>query len=817
MLKNYIVVAFRNITKHKTFSFINIFGLALAMSVCLLVILMLADQRRYDRFNSKGDRIYRILSKTPEGRQPYATSPFPTAADLKANYPAVEEATTLMPTVTGDAKAGEQFAVMKGYMTDQAFFKIFDYELTSGNRETALSQPRSVVISVNIAKRLFAGSDPVGKTIEFFNRGLAFPLGGDDAGHAPVAWGNFTITGVFDPSLYKSHLTFDVLMSASTAPSLIAEHKYDDLSNNWNWYFRPYTFVLVRENKSKDDLQSALDDVTKRNEPGIQEEYSKGLMLQAQALKDVQLGLTGNDTSNRLPLEAYYFLGILALIIMLSACLNYTNLSIARALTRAKEIGIRKVTGANKKSLVFQFLGESVIMSMLALVMAIVFLQALRPAFKNLWLNKHLNFELPNEPIAYAAFIIFALIVGVIAGTFPAFRMSSYQPITALRKQESGRGSRWSIRKVLSVSQFCVSLLFITTSALIFKQFEHYMTFDYGMRTENVVNVALQGVDYQKAVNEMSQVPGVVGISASNLLPATGESNSDQVRKPGQTDADFKTAYIIMADESFIDNLGLSLIAGRKVPPSKDSTTTQVIVNEDLAKEFGYQQPSQIVGEILETKWSKESIIVAGVVKDFRYQLLINRDKVGPLMIFNRPDAFKFLNIKVSTSNIPAMVSALEKQWKTLDPSHPMQYEFYDDQLAGTHRAIFDVVSILGFIAFLAIVIACLGLLGMATYMTERRLKEVGIRKVLGAADWGITVLLSRSFLKILGIAVLIGAPMSYFINNLWLQLLPNRVEFGFGIVVISTIVLLMLGLITIASQTVRAARTKPIDTIKEE
>lgn len=817
MLRNYFIVAIRNITKHKTFSFINIFGLALAMSVCLLVILMLADQYRYDKFNSKGDRIYRIITHIPDGRQPYATSPFPTAAYLKSNYPAVEEAATMMPSVTGDVKAGEQTAVMKGYFTEPSFFRIFDFELTHGNRESALAQPRTVVISTTIARKLFGDADPIGKTVDFYNRNLPFPVGSDDSGSAPIAWGSFTVTGVFDRSLYKSHLKFDVLMSAASMPALIANKNLDDLSNNWDWFFRPYTFALLSDDKSKADLDLVLADLVKKNESNIQAEYSKGLTLEAQPLGDVQLGLAGNDTDTRLPLEAYYILGVLVLIIMLSACLNYTSLSIARALTRAKEIGIRKVTGAQKRSLVVQFLGESVIVSMLALVMAVLLLQAIRPAFTGLWLNQYLNFELPSEPITYVVFAGFALVVGLIAGAFPAFRMSSYQPITALKKQETGR-SKWSLRKVVSVAQFSMSLLFITTSVLIFDQFKHYMAFDYGMKTENVLNISLGGVDYQKASHEIMQVPGVVNVSASDLLPATGESNSDQLRKPGQTsDADFKTTYTIYADENFIDNLGLDLVAGKKVPPSKDSTTMQVIVNEEMARAFGYQQPSQIVGEIFEAKWSKKSIIVAGVVKDFRYQLLINTTKAGPLMIFNRPESFEYLNVKVSAANIPALVAALEDKWKTLDPLHPMKYEFYDDQLAGTHRAILDVVSILGFISFLAIVIACLGLLGMATYMTERRLKEVGIRKVLGAADWGITLLLSRSFLKVLGISLLIGAPMSYFFNNFWLEFLPNRVDFGFGTVMMASVLLLTIGLITIGSQTIKASRTRPIETLKEE
>ncbi|MEJ0031677.1 MAG: FtsX-like permease family protein [Bacteroidota bacterium] len=554
----------------------------------------------------------------------------------------------------------------------------------------------------------------------------------------------------------------------------------------------------------------------KRNEANIQEEYSKGIYLAGQPLKDVQLGLSGNDTNNRLPIQGFYFLGFLAAIIMLSACLNYTNLSIARALTRAKEIGIRKVTGANKRSLIFQFLGESVIVSMLALVMAIIFLQALRPAFKGLWLNKFLNFELPFDATTYLVFVGFALIAGIIAGTFPAFRMSAYQPITALRKQESSRGSRWGLRSTLSVSQFCISLLFITTSVLIFNQFKHYMSFDYGIKTENVINISLNGVDREKATNELSQVPGVVSISASDLIPATGRTNGDEYRRPGETD--YKGAHIVNADENFLDNLGLAMVAGTKVlPATNDSTMMQAIVNEEMARAFGYSQPSQIVGEVFEGKWNKRQVMVAGVVKDFRFQLLINNDKPGPLLIFNSPSSFNYLNVKVVTSDSRALVTALENKWKTLDPLHPMKYEFYNDALAATHHAIFDIVSILGFISFLAIVIACLGLLGMATYMVERRKKEVGIRKVMGAADWGIALLLSKAFLKVLGIAVLIGAPLSYFINKLWLEILPNRVEFGFGTVALATLMLMTLGLVTIASQTLRASRINPTDTLKEE
>ncbi|HZY80939.1 MAG TPA: ABC transporter permease [Cyclobacteriaceae bacterium] len=821
MLRNYITIALRNIRKYRMFSFINIFGLALAMSVCLLIILMLADQNRYEQFNTRKDRIYRILTHAPNGRQPYATTSYPLGSYLKANYPIVEDAATLLPGVSGDVQYRQKVTQMKGYFTDPSFFKIFDFTLEQGDKGSALRDARSIVITTSLAQYLFRGDDPIGKTVQFSDRNLPFPIESDDeTGKPPVDWGSFTITGVIDASKYKSHLRFDVLMSASTISILQSEMKMEDLSNNWDWYFRPYNYVMLHDGKSVADLNEALADVVKLQASNIQAEYSKGLTFEAQSLTDVQLGLYSNDTNNRMPIQGYYLLGILAVIIMISACLNYTNLSIARALTRAKEIGIRKVAGANKRSLVAQFVGESIVVSLCALAMALAILALLRPAFTSLWLNKYLEFELTADPSILIAFVAFALFIGIIAGTYPAFRLSAYKPVDALKKQESSRTSAWGLRKVLSVSQFCVSLVFITTSILIFNQFKHYMSFDYGMATENIINVSLQGQDYRKVANELSQVHGVVNISAADLIPGAGRTNGASIRKPGEND--YTQAWVINADENFIDNLGLTLLDGNIIPTTSDSTGVDVIVNEDLVRKLGYER---IVGEFIESKYDKQPLRVVGVVKDFRYKLLINSQEIGPLLIFNRasgpffdrPSTFSYLNVKVATNDLPALIGTLEAKWKTVDPIHEFKYQFFDEQLAGTHQAIMDIVSILGFISFLAIVIACLGLLGMATYMTERRKKEVGIRKVLGAADWGIIVLLSKTFLKVLGVAVLIGAPMSYFVNNLWLEFLPNRVEFGVGTIVIATLVLLILGLITVGSQTMKASQVKPVDTLKEE
>jgi len=513
-------------------------------------------------------------------------------------------------------------------------------------------------------------------------------------------------------------------------------------------------------------------------------------------------------------LIGYAFLSVLALVIMMSACLNYTNLSIARALTRAKEIGVRKVTGAFRKNLVFQFLSESIITALIALAVGILLLTFLVPAFKGLWVNKYLNFELPSVPSVYLWFTGFAVVIGLIAGGYPALYMSKYQPIKALKNLNAVAPGKLGLRKALGVSQFVVSLFFITTSILIYNQFRHYLSFDYGFKTDNIVNVELQGIEYEKLSNELQSVPGVTQISACDVIPAAGSSNGNEIRKSGSTD-EYISNDLLQTDEHFMDNLGIDLVAGRNLVHGE--AAQNILVNEAMAKRFGFKQPSEIVGELLETKWGGEQWKVVGVVKDFRYRHLINQHEIKPLMVRNQPDQFKYLNVKVSSNELMSTVAGLEAKWKKIDPIHPFKYEFLDQQLQATHRAIFDVVSIFGFIAFLAVVIACLGLLGMATYTAERKTKEVGIRKILGAADWTIAVLLSKEFLRMLGISILIGAPFSYLVSNLWLQEFPNRVEFGIGTVLVGTAVLLVLGLITIGSQTIRASRSNPVDVLKSE
>jgi putative ABC transport system permease protein len=808
MFQNYVKTGWRNIVRYKAFSAIHVFGLALAMSVCMLIILMLADQRRYDAFHEKGGRIYRILSNT------YATSPYPLAEVIKTEYTVAEETVNLTPGPAGDATVADKLTEMKGYFADPAFFKVFSFGLDRGDVVSALREPNTAVISQEVARKLFGAHDPVGKTFEFSDRKLSFPLGHGGAGAPAASWGSFTVTGVIDLSKYKSHLAFDVLMSSASLPALYAAKKLDDPSNSWDWFYRTYTFVLLKEDKTAADLQLALNQLVADKYANIKSEQTKDFKLIPQALADVQLGLAGNDTNNRLPRAGYYFLIGLACVIMLTACFNYTNLSVARALTRAKEIGVRKVTGAGRSSIVFQFLSESVITSMLALLLATGFLYWLAPAFKNLWVNKYLNFELPSGPGVYVIFFAFALVIGVIAGVYPALYLSRYNPVKALKSLGISQRGKLGLRKALSVSQFVISLFFITTAILVFNQFKHFMEFDYGFNTGNIINIELQGVPYQKLKHELSTLPEVTQISATDIIPGTDRNNGMELIKPGTKDDYIRTA-ILQCDENFLINLGVNIIAGRHLPAVEEGSSRYIVISRKAVQQLGFQHPQDAVGQVVEARWGNEQLEIAGVCEDFTYKMLLNTRELNPIVLRNQPAGFEYLNVKVASADLSGVVATLEEHWKKIDPVHPFKYEFFDEQLASMHQGVSDLVSILGFVAFLAVAISCLGLLGMATYTTERRTKEIGIRKVLGAEELTIARLLSKEFVMMLALAIFIGVPVSYFVNNLWLRQLTARVEFGWGTVLTGVLVMLVLGIITIGSQTLRASKANPVKSLK--
>lgn len=817
MFRNYIIIGLRSLWKNKTFSFINIFGLAAGMSICLLIMLMLSDQIEYDQFHADKERIYRILSDQGRAKKTnkYATSPLATAQALKDEYAIIEESTSLHTGVGGDATFQQKTMTMRGFFADENFFKIFTFHLENGNSRIALTKPRSMIVTADFAEKLFGKIDPVGKTISFDDRGLPhLEIAGLD--NPPVPWGDFVITGVLERNNQKTHLKFDALISKSTLPSLVAEGKKHDRSNDWKYYYDTYTFVKLQEGKTAEDLQIALHDLAKRKYSEI-DDFADFSFVPQKLTKITPGRFLNNMASFSLPIEAYYFLSFLALVVMVSACLNYTNLSVARALTRSKEIGIRKITGAVRKQLVWQFLSESVLTSLFALVLAVIFLYIVKPVFMSLWINKYLNFNLSENLSVFSLFIAFAILTGIIAGIIPAMHLARFKPVIVLKSNFGNRPGKLGFRKVLTISQFVVSLFFIVTTILIIRQTRHYIHFEYGFTTENIINVELQGVDFDIAASEFGSIPGVTGISACQHLPATGISVGSGLRLE-KSDDEFVDMGSFYIHPAFIDHLNLEIVSGNNFDEyNKSETETSVIINEVAVAKLGFDTPTEAIGKLVEVQGLDYSVIIAGVVKNFQFRLPMESDNIGPMVFRNAPGHFSYINLKINTSDVKGLVKKLEEKWREIDPVHGFEFSFFDDQMAQTYQILKDVIAIIGFFAFISISIACLGLLGIATFSVERRIKEVGIRKVLGAGEYNIAFLLSRSFLSMLILSILIASPLVYFANNMWLQEFSNRIEYGFGTIFSGAIIMLFLGVATIASQTIRIARANPAETLRIE
>ena len=811
MIKNYFKVAWRNLIKYKAFSFINIFGLAVAMSVSMLMILMFADQLSYDNYHKNKERIYRIATTPLNQERLRATIPFPVAGKLASDFPAVEDAVFLRRGFGGDAVYDLRYAEIKGYFSTSSFFKVFSYDLEYGDAATALQKPGSIVISHKAAEQLFGKQDPLGKTIKFSDRGLNEWT---DEGTPFVDWGLFRITGVFADHGYKSHLKFDAIMSAATLDQLYAQNKIENLTDDWSNDYGTFAYVLLKKTANEKDLRNALDQITAQHFKDNKNQQVKESRLTFQPLTKINPGPpVNNSPTNSLPLFVYYILGGLVLVILLTSCLNYTSLSVARSVTRSGEIGLRKVIGAYRKDLIIQFLCDTMLTVFLSLLLANCFLFILKSAFLHLWINKHLKFDLDFNVYVYIAFLVFSLLISFISGIYPALKFSRARPIGMMKKSDSPHLGKWGLRRVLTVSQFAISLIFIVTSIVIYNQFSHYMQFDYGFNPKKVVNINLQGSDFQLVKNTFKNVSGVKAVAGCAYLPATGRNDGLSLQVPGK-DTSF-SAIDLSVDPDFINAMEIPLLYGKNIPPGNDQKSGFILVNEEAAKSFGFQYPGDAVGQGY--MLNGQNVQVAGVIKNFTFFLLFNGRTTGPVVLHSNPAAFRYATVKLEAGDVAAVMKELTNKWKSIDPIHPLQFEFYDEALANTNKGIFDLVSVISFLAFLAITIACLGLLGMAIYTTERRTKEIGIRKVFGASEWRLNFMLSKEFLIMLGLAILIAAPLAFLLNNYWLNFMVVRDELTLGTILFGSFILLLLGLLTIVPQTFKIAKSNPIKSLRNE
>jgi len=796
MIKNYLLTAFRNVLRYKGFSLINIFGLSLSMSVCMLIIVVIQDQYSYDKIHTKSDRIYRIQqvdSLASIGLR-MGSNPYVLGTELRDNYAFAEKVVILNNSFNGEGLYKDTRLAFSGLYTSSEFFDVFDFQLEGGSAEGILDEPYTMVLSWETADKFFGDEDPIGKFIEV------------------DSLGSYEVKGVFAETKKKSHIQFEALISLPTLEILDRNRDVPNFVNNWETGYGSWIYLLLDNQSDLGNIQQILDQISIEK---YKDNEDTNFSFYLQAFDKIVPGpLLGNEIGVFMPKVFILFLGGLALVIIISAAFNYTSLSVARSMLRAKEVGVRKTFGAFRSQVILQFLTEAIVISVISLLMAIVMLQFLLPAFSGMQMMSLLEIRPEQNTKIYLWFLIFALVTGILSGVLPAVVISAFKPIAVLKGITNVKFfSRITLRKILLVTQFVFSMVFIISILLIFNQMNFMINADMGFDAKVVYDINLQGKDFSKVKDEYSQLPEVVDIAASSHIPAEGNIWGVDIRL--KMDDDKYNGNYFSVDENHIETMGLKLIAGRNFPANMSVENEKFVIASEMTLEhFQLGTPEEAIGTTLILNDST-MVEIIGVIENYQYVAVFLNLK--PLLLRYIPDRYNHAFLRLDSPDIPATVSKLESTWELIDPDHDLDGDFLDGRIKFYYTFFEDIMYTVGFATLLAIIIAAFGLLGMATYSTRTRIKEIGIRKVFGAEVNDIMVLVSKSYLWLMGIAAVIGGIIAYLVNNLWLQNLSKSVDFGIGTILVGVFIVVFVGLLTITSQTLKAAKTKPASTLKNE
>ncbi|MCW5912461.1 MAG: ABC transporter permease [Cyclobacteriaceae bacterium] len=803
MIKNILITSLRNFFRNRIFSLINLIGLSVSMSLGMLIIMIIKDQFAFDNFHKDSDRIYRVntLLLHPEwGTVDFASAPLSVGRTLKDDYSFSENTVRINRELNGDATYMNVNVPVKGLLVDPSFLEVFNFPFQKGNPATALALPNSLVLTKQTAEKIFGTTDPIGQTISI------------------ARYGDFTITGVLQEFASKTHFEFEVLCSISTLPVLEKNKAVSHSLDNWSAYYNNYVYIKLKDGRNADEAEQALAEINRKHCIGLKSqgqdiEYSFYL----QPLEKITPGpeLSG-QMGKGMPAFFLIFLGVLAGVVLLMSVFNFTNLTIAKSLSRAREIGVRKVVGANRRQVFFQFMGEAVIFSLAALSFSYILLQFLKTSFLQLSLNEDFFMELNEGFSLYIIFILFATGVGILAGVLPAAYLSAFKPSRVLKDVQNLKiYSRLTFRKILMVVQFTLSVIFVIVVLVVYRQIDFMLTSDYGIEQKNNLHVSLQGVAFEKIANEIRSLPGVVRVGGVSHKLGTFQTGSGNYRK-SEGDKSF-VMHNYTVDDNYIENLSLTFLAGRNFNPDEQvGHEKHVILNETALDRFGFQYPLDAIGQNI---YAVDSLAlqIIGVVKDFHFRPMNN--KIGPLALRYNINELNYLSAKIYAEQKEAVTASIAEIWKKHDPIHPVEFMMMEDEIDDEYRqaGMNDVLVIVGYITFLVISLACLGMLGMAMYASRIRVKEVGIRKVMGATVTDMVMLLSKSYMILIGIAILIGVPVSFILGEVFLEGFAYKIQItplllGFSIAIIAG-----MGLLTIWSQTIIVALSNPVKWLRHE
>jgi putative ABC transport system permease protein len=797
MLKNLLRVALRNFMRDKWYSLLNILGLTIGITFSVFLIFYIKDELSYDRYNEKADRIYRIeafVKEADKDTMRWAITPFPMAQALSNDYPEVEEATRLWGNFGGKTmfKYGAlRFYEDKVMYADSNLFHVFTYKFIEGNAKTALTAPNSLVLTQSLAEKYFGEhKNYIGKTLENANGDV------------------YKVTAVIKDVPKNSHIIFTALISRSSLPA--------DFANNWGG-FGFYTYVLLKPNVNAAAFQKKLSPVYDKYLAPIFAQFNIKMRFGLQPVTSIHLHSDATNEPEDLGSMSYiYIFSAVAFFMLLIACINYMNLTTARSARRAKEIGIRKVTGSSKLQLVLQFLVESTLTAIFALLLSIGFIALLLPMFNSIS-GKFISFGTLFQPDTLLTLLAIIIFVGLVGGSYPAFYLSKFNPVNVLKGNLSKGSSNVTLRRALVVVQFSISMIMLICTWVVYSQLKYLRNKDLGFNKEQVLTITANAnrdvsSNIRSFKNEVKDNPHVLAVSTSQSVPGGGMPfNLFSIQtKNGFTDKGVDNYGV---DEDYFKTLGMKIVKGRSFSGLPD-TLRSIIVNENMAKEYGWGNDA--IGKRVRYPGDTSNFYfeVVGVVKDFNQKSLYN--PIAPLILFYRPSS-NIIELKLDARNISTAIASLEKSWKKYFPDLPFAYTFLDQDFNSQYAADQKRGKIFTAFSILTIIITCLGLLGLIAFTTQQRQKEISIRKVMGAKVTQIIPLVTRNFVALVGLSCLIAFPVAWYFMSNWLKIFPYNTGLKITPFILSALVVLALTLLTVIFHTVRAAVAKPVKALRTE
>ena len=793
MLKNFIKVALRNLRKHKGYSFINILGLAVGIAVCTLIFLYVSKELSYDNYHAKSDRIYRVTLDHPQAH--IAMTPSMVSPSLQQLFPEVEEGVRLFdrgafqPVVV--SYQDRVFEEQKILYADSTLFEVFDFEMLAGNPETALVQPQAVVITREIAQRYFRNESPLGKTLE-------------------ISGVDYEVTGLIQKMPDNSHFRYDFLIS------MVSRSGWSQLSDSEWRAANFYTYVVLQEGAEIADLVSKVNEYI--TEQFADNEFASALSFVFEPLEDIHLySKVREDIQPQGDIRYVLAASAIAIIILIIACINYMNLATARSAQRAREVGIRKVLGSERKRLIGQFYGESAFLTFLAIVVSVLLVELFLPWFSQLT-GQALVVDYASLQF-WGVMLGAGVIVTLFAGSYPALMLSSFSPAAVLKGSKVTGGSP-RLRKFLVVFQFAASIFLITSTLVIYQQINYMQQKELGYKQENVLVLTAHsdlGNRFEAFQSEMEKVSGFEGIAMSSETP----TNISAGYGPDIEGVDEPPNYVVSGlriSPEFIEALNINLVAGRSFTQGDFARANQsedpeqaVLVNQSAAADFGIP-PEEIIGRMVQIGGSSGPIV--GVVKDFHFSSL--HQPIEPLFLFPRGGFNKVL-ISYNTTDIGDALNETREVWSSMFPQLPFEYEFLDQEYNALYQQETRAGGIFTSFAILAIFVACLGLVGLASFMVEQRTREIGVRKVLGATAGQVLTLFSKDFIQLVLIGFLISVPLVWYVMSEWLQNFAYRVGMQWDLFALAGLVTILVAVLTVSWQAIKAARLDPAKSLRSE